>query len=104
MRKGLFNFIIIAKGAHYFVYTLVRISNDDFIRKDGGGWGNERRGVDVNKGGACGGSRDSVVWVDGWWSGRLCCSLSVVGRFFRRLIRCRLLSLFGRIVHYFGCS
>ena len=37
VRKGLFNFIIIAKGAHYFVYTLVRITDDDVIRKDGGG-------------------------------------------------------------------
>ena len=37
MRKGLFNFIIIAKGAHYFVYPLVRITDNDVIRKDGGG-------------------------------------------------------------------
>ena len=50
IRKGLFNFIIIVKGAHYFVYTLVRITDDDVIRKDGRGRGDER--VDVNKGGA----------------------------------------------------
>ena len=104
MRKGLFNFITIAKGAHYFACMLVRITNDDFIRKDGGGWGDERRRMDVNTRGARVGSRDGLVQVDRWWSGRLCCSLSEVGKFFRCLIRCRLLSLFGRTVRYFGFS
>ena len=103
MRKYLFNFIIIAKGAHYFVYTFVRITDDDVIRKDGGRQ-EDVRWVDVNKGGAHVGSRNGVVRVDGQWSGQLCCSLSVVRRFSRCLIQCKLLSLFGRIVRYFGCS
>ena len=36
MRKGLFNFIIAAKGACYFRYASVKITDDDVIRKDGG--------------------------------------------------------------------
>ena len=45
MRKGLFNFIIAAKGAHYFVHALVKITDDDVIRKDGG-----RRGDEIGRG------------------------------------------------------
>ena len=36
MRKGLFNFIIAAKSACYFIYASVKITDDDIIRKDGG--------------------------------------------------------------------
>ena len=84
MRKGLFNFIIIAKGAYYFANTLVRITDDDVIRKDGGGWRDGRRRVDVNKGSA------RALSASGRWSGRQCCSLSVAVRFVRRLITCRI--------------
>ena len=51
MRKGLFNFIKIAKGAHDFVYMSVRITND-VIRKGGGGQGDESKRVGENSGGA----------------------------------------------------
>ena len=64
MRKGLFNFIVIAKGAHYFVYTLARITDDDVIRKDGCGRGYGRMKVNVNKGGARVFSRDGGARVD----------------------------------------
>ena len=50
--------------------------------------------MDVNKGGACVCSRDGILRVDGRWSSRLCRSLSVVGRFYRCLIRCRLLRVY----------
>ena len=36
MGKGLFNFIIAAKGVHYFVYASVKIT-DDVIKKMAGG-------------------------------------------------------------------
>ena len=49
--------------------------------------------MDVNKGGALGGNRDGIVRVVGRWSSRLCCSMLVVGKFYRRLIQYRLLSL-----------
>ena len=94
---------MIVKGAHYFVYTLVRITDNDVIRKDGGRRGDGRKRVDVSKGGACVWRRGGVVRSDEWWSGRWCCSLFVVGRFYRCLIRCRLFCLFGQIV-YFVCS
>ena len=35
MRKGLFNFIIATKGACYFIYVSVKVTDDDVIRKDG---------------------------------------------------------------------
>ena len=41
MRKGLFNFIMAAKGACYFRYVSVKITDDDVIRKDG--WWREMR-------------------------------------------------------------
>ena len=52
----LHNFITAAKGVHYFVYASVKITNDDVIRKDGGGgqemrWedGDEKRSVHVGE-------------------------------------------------------
>ena len=89
---------------HIILSMFVRITDDDVIRKDGGGQEDVRRRVDVNRGGARVGSIDGVVRADGRWSGQLCCSLSVVRRFFKCLIQCKLLSLFGRTVRYFGCS
>ena len=44
MRKGLFNFITVAKSMHYFVYESVEVIDDDIIRKDGGRRGDEMGG------------------------------------------------------------
>ena len=75
MRKGLFNFIIAAKGACYFIYASVKITNDDVLRKDGGRremrWeeGDEmgsvhvcRGDVDVNVSGC---AEKAVGWIGG---------------------------------------
>ena len=56
MRKSLFNVIIATKGACYFIYASVKITDDDVIRKDGGR--REMRWEDGDEKGAC-------TWAEG---------------------------------------
>ena len=78
MRKGLFDCITIAEGAHHFVYILVRITGGYVIRN-------------MAPDGEESGGEAGFVVVSRW-------------KYFRRLILCRFECLFVPIVHYFGWS